>query len=154
MNATDIDWTQNCMTSWVHNGRDDLAFRTSLSEIDLSDAAIYNMVEEAIKHDAQQFVDHSGYTQEFADLICELWDQYFEAALKSARENAVHYQDELRSLEIRYDEGRVKRYVDKRNSETNSSWNDHVTYICRVCGTRAATQAQRVIEAEGKSIKQ
>lgn len=151
--TTEIDWTQNCMTVWIHNGRPALAYSMSLSELDLADSSIREMVEQAIKWDAQQFVDHSVYTQEFADLICELWEQYFDKALADARENGERYQKELKDVEARYGEDRAKRFAERRANETNSSWNDHVTYICRVCGSNASRQAESTLTSEGKSIK-
>lgn len=153
MSITDIDWSRNCMTVGIHNGRDEVAFYTSLSQMDLSDGAIFNMVEQAIKEDAQQYVDHAGYTQEFADLVCELWEQYFESALKSARKNAVLYIQDLKDIEDRYGKEHRNKRAERRALETNSSCNDHVTYICRRCGVNASQEASRILEGEDKSIK-
>lgn len=152
---TDIDWSKNCITAGVHNGDGGLEFRTSLSDIDLSDETIYSMVEKKVKDDAQQYVDHAGFTQEWADLIVALWEGPFEDALKDARENGVRWQRELKDTEELYGKERRDRYQEKRNATVNSSWNDHVTYICRVCGTSAARRAYSVlVEEQGKSIKQ
>lgn len=136
------DWSRNCCTNGVHHGRDDVAFYTSLSEIDLSDGAIYNMVEQAVKSDAQDLVDYGTFTQEFADLMCELWQQYFDKTLQQARRNAERYKAE-----------KIAGTAGRRDGETMPSQNDHVNYIVRVCGQSAFFKAGDVFRAEGKPEK-
>lgn len=142
---TKVDNSSNCFTAGVHHGRNDPAYFTSLSEINLSDAAIYRMAEEKIEADAKSYVEQGVMSWAWADRVFELWAERFDAVVKNARENAERYQQDVKLWNDHPQFGtKYKgRQQEKRKTTTNSSWNDHVNYICRVLGTNANLTAQK-----------
>jgi len=158
---TKVDWTRNCLTPWVHHGREGELWSIPLryAVVIFRRAYLRDLVIERIYADAMQFVEHHSnvivkqvgtgmksyiYTQEWADAVRARAEQMYDNLLQQKVGEIVRYYD---SSGWELEQQEMARRV-KEGTLTNTAYaplhdHDTINMICRIMGVSAMGFVQK-----------
>lgn len=139
-----IDWTQNCLTAGIHNGRDGaiwsmpLGYAVSIFEAE----TLRELVIERIYSDARQVIEHNDkFDQKWADAVKHYAELMYQDALDKKIEELEKYykqhrfqQDLIRAVE-HVKEGKLNVFYEPLHTH------DTINLLCRIIGVSASRQA-------------
>lgn len=144
--ATTIDWSQNCLTGGVHNGRQEeiwnipLGYATQI----FPKEALKDLVVARIYNDAMMLVQHGeGFTQDWADRLKAAAEEMYERTLQQkVGELEQYYKSHSFQHDILDAAERVER--DKLNPRyAPLHHHDTINLLCRMIGVSSDYKAKK-----------
>jgi hypothetical protein len=88
LNVTDIDWTQNCITRGIHNGRPEPIWNLPLTTVRVAYPSdeLKELILDRIYQDAMQYVDNSPFQQEGVDEVVRYEQSWAQELRDKAKE--------------------------------------------------------------------
>lgn len=159
MSNETTDWSQNCLTQGIHNGREGAIWDIPLSYA----AAIFSgdtlrkLVVERIYNDAMQYVEQSPFvqkgteeaytfTQDWADAIKKHADTIYHSHL---RQKVGEINKYYKTPSVQQDLDRAVARADKLAPAYEPLHpHDTINMLCRIIGVSASIKASRELEEE------
>ena len=143
-----IDWSQNCLTGNVHNGRSEAIWNIPLlyaATMIFSREALKEIVISRIYNDAMMFVDHAGdnYTQKWADRLKDIAEEsYYRTLQHKVDELSTYYEKPL----FKQEQLEIAERVTTDNLNPHYAplhGHDSINMLCRILGVSSLTRASK-----------